>query len=135
MIVCFWFFTTDPPDTPMNIRFSDITNTSFVVQWDEVDDADQYIVNWRGGSNVRESTTSRTSRTIAELTPNTTYYAIVIAINRCGQSPNSDIFMVTTKVTMLIRPSSSSVMTTTSTVLSSMVDRATTPTGNNILVS
>ena len=57
--------TTGPPGIPMNIRVSDTTSTSFVVRWDEVDDADYYIVNWRDdGGSVRESTTSLTSITV-----------------------------------------------------------------------
>jgi len=39
----------------MNIRFSDITSTSFVVQWDEVDDADWFnVLWWEDGGSARE---------------------------------------------------------------------------------
>ena len=111
---------------PMNIRFSDITNTSFVVQWDEVDDADRYIVNWRDdGGSVRESTTSLTSITITRLSPNTTYVVHVGVINACGSGQNSSIKSVTTKMSRyLFLPSpvstSLSVLTTPLTMFSTM---------------
>jgi len=89
------------PGIPMNIRYN---HASFVVQWDEVDDADKYLINWSGGGKAREVTTLRTSHTITELTPNTTYNVTVFAINGCGQSATgSDIFIVTTNE---IEPSS-----------------------------
>ena len=105
----------------MNIRFSDITNTSFVVQWDEVDDVDLYIVNWSDdGGNARESTISRTSTTITQLSPNTTYNVTVTAIS-CGKiGTSSGTFKVTTNIwnaiqltsisTIMLQQSTSSVM-------------------------
>ncbi|XP_065910952.1 uncharacterized protein [Dysidea avara] len=114
------------PSTPI-LLVSNITGTSFVVQWDEVNGADYYIVNWRGGSNVRESI-SQTSITITQLSPNTTYNVTVTAGNICGSGIVSDILIVTTNSTILVGPSiSSSVMTTTSSI-SSMVAMATTTT-------
>ena len=97
-------FTTDPPGAPMNIRFSDITSTSFVVHWDEVDDAELYIVNYRvDGGSVNEAPTQRTSRTITQLSSNTTYTVTVIA-NTCGHlSSISGAVMVTTNESLLIR--------------------------------
>ena len=108
--------TTGPPGTPINIRVSEISSTSFVVQWDEVDDADYYIVNWRNdGGSVRESTTSLTSTIITQLTPNTTYNVTVTAGNICGSGRVSDILIVNTNVTLLVGPS----ITTLSLVTSS----------------
>ncbi|XP_065897604.1 mucin-17-like isoform X2 [Dysidea avara] len=121
-------FSSGPPGTPMNIRFHDITSTSFVVQWDEVDDADHYIVNWRDdGGSVRESTRLLASITITQLSPNTTYSVTVTAGNICGSGTVSDILIVTTDVTLLVGPSiSSSVRITTYTrMLSSLVAMAT----------
>jgi len=93
--------TTGPPGIPMNIRYN---HASFVVQWDEVDDADKYLVNWSGGGRIREATTLQTSRTITGLTPNTTYVVTVFAINGCGESDtSSDVFIVSTNE---IEPSS-----------------------------
>ncbi|XP_065911030.1 uncharacterized protein [Dysidea avara] len=108
------------PSTPI-LLVSNITSTSFVVQWDEVNGADYYIVNWRGGSNVRESI-SQTSIIITQLSPNTTYNVTVTAGNICGSGRVSDILIVTTN-----GPSISSVTTTTSSI-SSMVAMATTTT-------
>ena len=123
----FLVYTTGPPGIPLNIRFSNITSTSFVVQWDEVDDADQYdITVKRKGNETATSQTSHTSRTVTGLTPNTIYELTVIATNGCGRSAMSNsTFMVTPNVTTFIRPS-------VSVMMSSVVDRATTPTGNNI---
>ena len=110
----------------MNIRFSEITNKSFVVQWDKVDDADSYIVNWRDdGGSVRESTPSLTSTTITGLTPNTTYVVHVRVINASGSGQNCGSKSVTTKMLgYLLLPSpvstSLSVLTTPVTMFSTM---------------
>jgi len=130
--------TTGPPGIPMNIRYN---HTSFVVQWDEVDDADKYLVNWSGGGKAREATTLRTSRTITGLTPNTTYYVTVFAINGCGEtSTGSDVLIVTTNE---IEPSSpvtinetepSSPVTTNETEPSSTVMSNTTMPAGNLIV-
>ena len=104
----------------MNIRFSEITSTSFDIQWDKVDDADWYIVIWRDdGGSVNQSTTSVT---VPQLSPNTTYSVTVTAGNLCGSGTASDILNVTTNVTLLVGSSispsslSSSVITTASTI-------------------
>jgi len=101
----------------MTIRASKITTTSFVVQWDEVDHADQYIVNWKDGNGVdREAITSRTSHTITELSPNMTYYVNVSAINICGAATSRDFLLITTNTSIVIKPShSTSTMTSLST--------------------
>jgi len=81
----------------MNIRASGISNASFIVLWDEVDDADRYFVNWRSGHGVaREAITSRTSHNLTGLIPNTTYYATVTASNSCGEGTLSKFLMVIT---------------------------------------
>jgi len=128
--------TTGPPGIPMNIRYN---HTSFVVQWDEVDDADQYSVNWRGdGSQAREATTSQTSHTITGLTPNTTYYVTVIAINGCGQSDTGST--VTTNETEPSSPITineiepSSTVTTNEIELTSTVMSITTMPAGNLIV-
>jgi len=102
--------TTGLPGIPMNIRYNYVTSASFFVYWDEVDDANKYLVNWRIGSSssssgeVREATILQTSHIITGLTPNTTYYVTVFAINSCGESATgSEIFIVTTNE---IEPSS-----------------------------
>jgi len=84
---------------PMNIRFSDITSTSFVVQWDEVVDADWFnVLWWEDGGSTRENITTRTNITIRGLTPNTKYFVSIAAGNICGSVVNSDILSVTTLI-------------------------------------
>ena len=81
---------------PINITVSDITDTSFVVQWDEVDNAVWYIVSW----SVKETSTQETSHTITGLAPNTSYGVTVEVADSCGQhSKLSDTVMVTTFMT------------------------------------
>ncbi|XP_065897630.1 uncharacterized protein [Dysidea avara] len=121
-----------PPGAPMNIRFSDITNKSFVVQWDEVDDVDLYFVNWRDDSgSVREAATQRTSRTIKRLSPNTTYAVTVTAYNICGIGTVSDTLIVTTNVNISIGPSVSSSVIITATTATPTSMPVTTPTGSS----
>ena len=117
-ILCMYVYATDPPGIPMNIRVNDINSTSFVVQWDEVDDVGNYSVDWKDdGGMIGETKTSQTSITITQLTPNTTYNVTVTAGNICGFGTVSDILIATTNVTLLIVPSVlSSVMTITSTI-------------------
>ena len=115
------------PSAPMFSKFlvGNITSASFVVQWDEVDDADYYIVNWRDdGGSVRKSTTSQTSITITQLSPDTTYSVTVTAVNICGSGTASDILIVTTNVGLLVELSTSSSVMTTSSTMSSMVAMA-----------
>jgi len=89
------------PGRPMNVRYSDVNSTSFFVQWDEVDGADQYIVRWRNGSSsVREAVTSQTSHNITGLTPNTTYNVTITARNSCGLGTNNYTLSVTTLMMM-----------------------------------
>ena len=76
----------------MNIRFSYITTTSFVVQWDEVDHADNYTVNWRSGNGVGEKTIKSRTCTVRGLTPNTKYNVTVTTSNKCGIGTVSDAF-------------------------------------------
>lgn len=101
----------------MNIRASDIKDTSFVVQWVEVDDPDKYFVNWRSGDgDAREAITSKTSRTITGLIPNTSYTVTVAASNRCGQGAISNSLLVKTNMTILVTLSMSlSISSTVST--------------------
>ena len=67
------------------ILISNITSISFVVQLDEVYDADWFNVFWReDGVSARENITTQTSITIRGLTPNTKYYVNITAGNICG---------------------------------------------------
>ena len=100
----------------MNIRASNINTTSFVVQWDKVDDADQYIVNWRANGDDVERTffTPNASCTMRGLTPNTNYSVTVTAKNFCGNGTINIFFLVTsTNGTVLVTPSISLFMSST----------------------
>jgi len=79
------------------ILISNITSTSFVVQWDVVDDTDWFnVLWWEDGGSVRENITTRTSITIRGLAPNTKFNVNITAGNICGSVVNSDILSVTT---------------------------------------
>jgi len=80
----------------MNIRVSDITSTSFVVHWDEVDDANQYHINWSSAGASSREVTSQTSYTITGLIPNTTYYVTITSVNSCGFFTDNYTLSVTT---------------------------------------
>jgi len=77
---------TGPPGTPTNITFINIASKSFAVQWEEVDDAEQYFVNWSNanGGSGSETAMSQKSHIIAGLIPNTTYNVTITAWNSCG---------------------------------------------------
>jgi len=123
---CIYICTAGPPDTLTNVRVSNITDASFVVQWDALDDADQYFVNWRNGNgSVREAVTLRTSHIITGLTSNTIYRVTVTAFNGCGIGLNSNIYITTTYIlsdiikllstSTMILPTTSSAMQPSST--------------------
>jgi len=93
---------TGTPGAPVNIRFSDITTTSVVVQWDDVDNAYHYVLNWNDDDGAgREAVIAQTSRTIAGLTPNTVYSVTVFARNVCGRGIVSDAFQVITNASSM----------------------------------
>ncbi|XP_065910676.1 uncharacterized protein [Dysidea avara] len=134
----FLLISSDLPGVPMNIRFSDIYATSFVVHWDEVDDADSYIVSVKGIGidGNKDAPTRQAMRTIMGLTPDATYEVILISINSCGlPGMNSEVFMVSTIVmTPMVGPStslSSSVIYTASIDLFSPRMTITTPTASS----
>ena len=120
-IVSYIFIFAAPPGTPMNIIVSNTTSTSFVVQWNKVDDVFWYFVNlsYDGGS-VNESSQT-TSQTITGLTPGTMYCVTVTATNSCGRSSD---FIIATTLIKPSTPSSSFVITATMVSMS-----LTTPTG------
>jgi len=115
----------------MNMRASNITNTSFVVHWDEVDDANRYIIKWRGSDGiVGENTTSQASCTVRGLTPNTKYNVTVAARNSCGCGTGSNISFVTTSgMTTSVIPLLSSIASTTSSINVNNPSIIITPTG------
>jgi len=100
----------------MNIRVSNITSTSFVVLWDEVDDADWYSVRWRNRYHIGSARETTTSYNLTRLTPNRSYNVTVIAINTCGPGTSSDVFIAMTNASNVIKILSSSTSPTTSTM-------------------
>ena len=93
---------TDAPNAaPMNVIIppDDITNESFVVQWDAVDDffPITYIVRWyRGDDEIGMASVTGPRHTVTGLTANTSYNVTVVAVNTCcGEGPVSDVVMTT----------------------------------------
>ena len=80
-----------------------ITNESFVVQWDGVNDyfPVNYTVRWyRGDSSIGMANVDGLSYTVTGLTASTSYSVTVAASNTCcGQGPVSNAMMVTTSAT------------------------------------
>ena len=118
-----------PHTSPMNIRFpiENITDVSFVVQWDAVIDqsVDRYIVNWTDRTNpIQTVTVNETyiSYNVTGLTPNTIYAVNIAAINKCGIGVPS----INGKVTTNTSPSMNSVSTTS--VFLRLIPTATTTT-------
>ena len=94
---------TDPPQTaPMIIicREMDITNESFVIQWDAVNDVFRviYTVRWyRGNDLIGMDSVDKLSYTVTGLTVNTSYNVTVVAVNTCcGAGPVSNVIILTT---------------------------------------
>ena len=111
-----------------------ITNVSFVVQWDAVDQSDvKYVVNWLDIDNpsLQTATVTETSHTVTGLTPNTSYLVTVAVINeRCkGYSPHSVGIFIKTKILFSINTNSttsSANPTTTITTTTATTNTATT---------
>ena len=83
---------------PVNIRFplQNITDVSFVVQWDAVSNqsVDRYIVSvyWTDDENLIQTVTvNETSYTVTGLTPDTTYTVTVAAVDEldCTEVPST----------------------------------------------
>ena len=135
IIVCSYinFTLTDPPPAPMNIRFppDNITNESFVIQWDAVNDffAVNYTVTWyRGDNEIGMASVDEPPYTVTGLTANTSYSVTVVAINTCcGAGPVSDIIMVMTNMTSMISP--------TTTRTTATPTPTTSPSGNVLLAT
>ena len=86
----------------MNIRFppDGITNESFVIQWDAVNDffTVNYTVRWyRGDNEIGMASVDEPSYTVAGLTANTSYNVTVSTVNTCcGTGPVSNVVMIMT---------------------------------------
>ena len=86
----------------MNIMFpqDEITNESFVVQWDAVNDFFHitYTVRWyRGDDEIGMANVTGLRHTVTGLITNTAYNVTVVAVNTCcGAGPVSNVTMVMT---------------------------------------
>ena len=112
-----WLYFTVPYSTPINIRFpvANITDVSFVVQWDAVinQSVDRYIVNWTDGTNsIQTVTVNETSYNITGLSPNIIYTVTVAAVNKCGTGPFSGNKTVTTSAYIIFNMDTSAASTT-----------------------
>ena len=101
-----------------------ITNESFIVEWNSVNDIFNvnYTVRWYGedGSNGIATVDDGLSYNVTGLTANTSYNVTVVAINTCcGAGPVSNVVMV---MTNMISPTTTSIAPTPT--------PTTTPSGN-----
>jgi len=103
----------------MNIRFptENITDVSFVVQWDAVTNhpGGSYNVTWTNGSNMHAAIVNKTSYTITGLTPKTIDTVTVTAVNKCGRGPTSTVTNLTINIPDSISPTATDTTTTTAT--------------------
>ena len=121
----------------------DITNVSFVVQWDAViNHSDvKYEVNWLDIDNpsLQKATVTETSYTVTGLTPNTSYLVTVAVLNKkCkGHSPHSVGITIKTKILLSINTNSttSSANPTTATTSTATTTATTTTTTTTIMTN
>jgi len=86
--------TTPAPSAPATPTFSSISSTGFTVNWGAVSGATSYKLDVSSSSTfasyvTQDLTVSGTSQAITGLTPSTTYYARVRAVNAGGTSVSS----------------------------------------------
>jgi len=99
----------------MNIRFptENITDMSFVVQWDAVTNhpGGSYNVTWTDGINMHTAIVNKTSYTITGLTPKTIDTITVTAVNKCGRGPTSTVTNLTIHISDSISPTATDTAT------------------------
>lgn len=109
---------TPAPEAPAapSPTIASVTTNAFGVSWPAVPGATSYTVNYGTASPSSPATgcvsTAGTSCTISGLSPNTTYYVNVAAINSGGSTPSSQL----STLTRLPSPGATGVTFTVSTV-------------------
>ncbi len=90
--------TSSACGTPSNLRTSNITNTTAVLNWDAIAGATSYTVQYRTSASTTftTTTTSNTSLNVAGLTLGTAYVYQVSATCATGTSGNSSLASFTT---------------------------------------
>lgn len=88
-------YAYNTPSAPVALSAANITQTSFVAQWESSKFAISYRIDVATDINftnliVNNTTTRLLSFNIGSLTANTTYYYRVRAVNNVGTSANSN---------------------------------------------
>ena len=120
-----------PPALTVNItENTERSNSSIIVQWDDVDDSltTTYIVTWtseRDHITHPVTLTEQSSYTITGLTLDTVYTITVTASNKCGQGPEySTSVSLTTSSISSISPTTTTTPSMTSTTIASSIATA-----------
>ena len=84
-----------PPEQPQNVIAGYIDRRTFGIAWDKPANADSYIVrigelrNFGPDEAIIQIETKDRAVNVANLQLSRTYYIVVTAVNKCGNSPDS----------------------------------------------
>jgi len=112
-------FESLPPAIPIDLRSIDKTTDSVTLEWDAVDNATSYEIQYRksGDEGWTNVPVEGTSTTISSLAANTVYEFQVLAVNTDGKSDWSKSISVTTDRIKLAAPTNLTVDECTTTTL------------------